>query len=208
MSAQQRVVAVGASAGGVEALIRLAAGLPRDLGYAVMVVLHRGGEAPPSQLARILDRSGPLPAVWAAHGDLIETGRIHVAVPNRHLLVSHGRVVLSDRPVEDRHRPAINPLFCSVALAYRERDLGVLMSGVLDDGVQGLAAIRARGGIGIIQTPRDARFPALPFNALRARVVDHQVAASEVGGLLRHLANRTAAHAMDGAPDKAGDTAH
>jgi two-component system, chemotaxis family, protein-glutamate methylesterase/glutaminase len=190
VGAQQRVVAVGASAGGVEALIRLAAGLPRDLGYAVMVVLHMGAEAPPSQLARILDRSGPLPAVWAAHGDPIETGRIHVAVPNRHLLVSDGRIVLSDGPIEHGHRPAINPLFCSVALAYGERAVGVLMSGVLDDGVQGLAAIRARGGIGIIQTPRDARFPVLPLNALRAGVVDHQVVASGVGGLLRHLASK------------------
>ena len=190
LGAQQRVVAVGASAGGVKALIRLAAGLPRDLGYAVMVVLHTLAEPPSSQLARILHRSGPLPAVWAAHGDPIEVGRIHVAVPNRHLLVSNGRVVLSDGPIEDGHRPAINPLFCSVALAYRERAVGVLMSGVLDDGVHGLAAIRARGGIGIIQTPRDAQFPDLPLNALRARVVDHQVAASQVGGLLRHLASK------------------
>jgi len=75
VSAQQRVVAVGASAGGVKALIRLAAALPRDLGHAVMVVLHMPAGAPPSQLTKILDRSGPLPAVWAAHGDLIETGR-------------------------------------------------------------------------------------------------------------------------------------
>ena len=72
---QQRVVAVGASAGGVKALVRLAAALPRDLGYVVMVVLHMPAVAPPSRLARILDRSGPLPAVWAAHGDLIEAGR-------------------------------------------------------------------------------------------------------------------------------------
>jgi two-component system, chemotaxis family, protein-glutamate methylesterase/glutaminase len=128
--------------------------------------------------------------VWAAHGDPIEVGRIQVAVPNRHLLVSNGRVVLSDGPFEDGHWPAINPLFCSVALAYRERAVGVLMSGVLDDGVHGLAAIRVCGGIGIIQTPRDAQFPDLPLNALRARVVDHQVAASQVGGLLRHLASK------------------
>jgi two-component system, chemotaxis family, protein-glutamate methylesterase/glutaminase len=74
VGAQQRAVAVGASAGGVKALVRLAAALPRDLGYAVMA-LHMAAEAPPSQLARIFDRSGPLPAVWAAYGDLIETGR-------------------------------------------------------------------------------------------------------------------------------------
>jgi len=192
LGAHQRVVAVGASAGGVGALIRLAAGLPRDLGYAVMVVLHRRAAGSRSQLARILDRAGPLPAVWAAHGDLIETGVIYVAVPNRQLLVSDGRVVLSDEPSEDAYRPAINPLFRSVALAYRERAVGVLMSGVLDDGVVGLAAIRARGGIAIIQTPRDAQFPDLPRHALTAGVVDYQVAASDVGALLRQLAARAA----------------
>ena len=74
VGAQQRVVAVGASAGGVKALVRLAAALRRDLGHAVMV-LHMHAGAPPSQLTKILDRSGPLPPVWAAHGDLIETGR-------------------------------------------------------------------------------------------------------------------------------------
>ena len=162
-----------------------------------MVVLHRPAAAPPSQLARILDRAGPLPAGWAVHGDLIETGVIYVAVPNRHLLVSDGRIVLSDGPSEDAHRPAINPLFCSVALAYRERAVGVLLSGVLDDGVAGLAAIRARGGIAIIQTPHDAQFPDLPLHALMAGVVDHQVVASQVGGLLRQLAAR-AAHPTDG----------
>ena len=197
VGAHQRVVAVGASAGGVGALIRLAAGLPRDLGYAVMVVLHRPTKAPPSQLARILDRAGPLPAVWAAHGDLLETGVIYVAVPNRHLLVSNGRVVLSDGPIEHRHRPAINALFRSVALAYRERAVGVLMSGVRDDGVAGLAAIRARGGIAIIQTPHDAQFPDLPLHALRAGVAHHQAAASDVGWLLRQLAAR-AAYPPDG----------
>ena len=188
--AQRRVVAVGASAGGVEALIRLAAGLPRNFPYAVMAVLHLPAEAPPSQLARILDRSGPLPAVWAAHGDLIETGRIHVAVPNRHLLVSNGRVVLSDGPIEDGHLPGINALFCSVARVYGERAVGVLMSGVLDDGVRGLAAIRARGGITIVQTSSDALFPALPMHALEAGVVDHEVAASEMGAFLVQLADQ------------------
>jgi two-component system, chemotaxis family, protein-glutamate methylesterase/glutaminase len=112
-----------------------------------------------------------------------------VAVPNRDLRVRNRRVALLDGSIEDGHRPAINVLFRSVALAYRERAVGVLMSGVLDDGVQGLAAIRALGGIGIIQTPRDAQFPDLPLNALRAGVVDHQVAASDVGGLLRRLAD-------------------
>ncbi|MBV9320695.1 MAG: chemotaxis protein CheB, partial [Mycobacterium sp.] len=183
------VVAVGASAGGVEALSQLAAGLPPDLPYAVVVVLHMPAGAP-SVLARIIDRNGPLPAVTAEDGAPLEQGIIHVAVPNRHLLVLDHRIVLSEGPTENGHRPAINALFRSVALAYRQRAVGVLLSGVLDDGVLGSAAIRARGGITIAQSPADALFPAMPQNAIDAGVVDNEAPAAEVGGLLKQLADR------------------
>ena len=183
------VVAVGASAGGVEALSQLAAGLPPDLPYAVVVVLHMPAGAP-SVLARIIDRNGPLPAVTADDGAPLEQGVIHVAVPNRHLLVQDHRIVLSEGPTENGHRPAINALFRSVALAYGQRAVGVLLSGVLDDGVLGSAAIRSRGGITIAQSPSDALFPAMPQNAIDAGVVDNEVPAAEVGGLLKQLAYR------------------
>src|SRR5690349_17402114 len=107
------VVAVGASAGGVEALTELAAGLPEDLPYALLVALHLPANAP-SVLARIIDRSGPLSAVAARDGEPLEPNRIHVAVPGRHLLVADRRVVLSEGPTENGHRPAINALFRSV----------------------------------------------------------------------------------------------
>ena len=176
------VVAVGASAGGVEALTHFAAGLPPNLPYAPLVALHMPAGAL-SVLARILDRNGPLPARQASDGIPLEAGKIYVSVPNRHLLVHDSRVVLSEGPTENGHRPAINALFRSVALAYGQRAVGVLLSGVLDDGLLGLAAIRSRGGTTIAQSPSDALFPALPQNAIDAGVVDHEVAASEVGGL-------------------------
>jgi two-component system chemotaxis response regulator CheB len=183
------VVAVGASAGGVEALTHLAAGMPPDLPYAVLVVLHMPAGAP-SVLARIMDRSGPLPAAQAVDGEPLEPGTIRVAVPNRHLMVHDNRIALSEGPTENGHRPAINALFRSVALAFGQRAIGVLLSGVLDDGTLGSAAIRSRGGITIAQSPGDALFPAMPLNAIDAGVVDHQVAAIEVGGLLKQLADR------------------
>jgi two-component system chemotaxis response regulator CheB len=183
------VVAVGASAGGVEALTHVAAGLPADLPYAVVVALHLPPSAP-SVLARILDRNGPLPAVSASDGDELTAGRIYVAVPDRHLLVSDHRVMLSEGPTENGHRPAVNALFRSVALNYGPHTIGILLSGVLDDGVLGLAAIRARGGATAVQHPDDALFPAMPINAIHAGVVDHQVAAIKVGALLAKLAGR------------------
>ncbi|PQM46681.1 Chemotaxis response regulator protein-glutamate methylesterase [Mycobacterium talmoniae] len=183
------VIAVGASAGGVEALTTFAAGLAPDLPYAILVVLHMPADAP-SVLARILDRSGPLRAVTAAHGARLAHGTIHVAAPNRHLLLHDGQIVLSEGPTENGHRPAINALFRSVALAHAHRAVGVLLSGVLDDGVLGSAAIRSRSGTTIAQSPTDALFPAMPQNAINAGVIDHQVPAAEMGGLLKQLAAR------------------
>lgn len=185
----QGVVAVGASAGGVEALTEFAAGLPVDLPYAFLVVLHMPPEAP-SVLAKIMDRSGPLPAVSAEHNMPLEPGRIHVAVPDRHLLVSDHRVVLSEGPTENSHRPAINALFRSVALDFGARAIGVLMSGVLDDGILGAAAIQSRGGETVAQHPDDAIFSAMPLNAIRAGVINHEVSAAHAGALLAKLADR------------------
>ncbi|HTY30249.1 chemotaxis protein CheB [Mycobacterium sp.] len=180
------VVAIGASAGGIEALSRLAAGLTADLPYAYLVVLHIPPGAP-SILARIIDRSGPLPAVTAQDGTTLEPGHIYVSPPDRHLLVADDRVVLSQGPTENGHRPAINALFRSVAVEYGPFAIGVLLSGVLDDGVLGLAAIRSRGGTTIGQLPEDATFPALPTNAFAAGVLDRQARADDIGAVLKEL---------------------
>jgi two-component system, chemotaxis family, protein-glutamate methylesterase/glutaminase len=183
------VVAIGASAGGVEALSRLAAGLSPDLPYAYLVTLHIPAGAP-SVLARIVDRNGPLPGVTAEHGAKLEPAHIYVARPDRHLMVADHRVVLSEGPTENGHRPAINALFRSVALTFGPRAIGVLLSGVLDDGVLGLAAIRSRGGTTIGQSPEDALFATLPTNARDAGVLDRQAAAAEIGVLLKELAHQ------------------
>ena len=122
------IVAVGASASGVEALTNMAAGMPRDFPFAVVVVLHMPPGAP-SVLAKILDRSGPLPACSAVNGMRLKPGQIHVAVPDHHLLIEDHRAVLSAGPTENRYRPAINALFRSAALAYGPRAIGLLLSG-------------------------------------------------------------------------------
>lgn len=183
------VVAVGGSAGGVEALRSLCAGLPADLPYAVLVALHMPRGAA-SVLAQILDRSGPLPAVSARDGDRLQPGRIHVGIPDHHLLVQDRHIVLSHGPTEDGHRPALNALFRSVALAFGQRAVGVLLSGVLDDGVLGLAAIRKCGGTTVVQDPRDAIFSTMPVHALQAGVADHTAKAVDIGPMLAELAAR------------------
>lgn len=189
VGALQGVVAIGASAGGVEALSELAAGLSPDVPYAYLMVLHVPAGAP-SILARIVDRSGPLPAVGAEDGAALEPGHIYVSVPDRHLLVADHRVLLSQGPTENGHRPAINALFRSVALDFGPRAIGVLLSGVLDDGVLGMGAIRSRGGTTIGQTPEDALFSAMPTNAVEAGVVDRQAPAAGIGAVLKELSHR------------------
>ncbi len=189
------VVAVGASAGGVEALTDFVAGLPSDLPYAVLVVLHIPAQAP-SVLARILARESRLPIAEAVDGEPLKEGTIRVAGPNRHLLVDDHRIVLSGGPTENGHRPAINALFRSVGLAFGPRAVSVLLSGVLDDGTLGSAAVRSQGGTTIAQSPDDAMFPAMPVNAIEAGVIDHQANAGAVGRLLAHLADE-ADHARE-----------
>jgi two-component system chemotaxis response regulator CheB len=148
--APRGVVVVGASAGGVEALTNFAANLPTGLPYAILVALHMppGG---PSVLAKIIDRSGPLPAETATTGDPLEAGRFYIAAPDRHLLVHDHQAVLSEGPTENGHRPAINALFRSAALTFGPHAVAVLMSGVLDDGVLGCQAMSCAG---FVRTPR------------------------------------------------------
>lgn len=188
-NSELNVVAVGASAGGVEALRDFVAGLPLDLPYAVLVVLHIPAQSP-SVLARILARECRLPTAEAVDGEPLKEGTVRVAVPNRHLLVDDRRIVLSGGPTENGHRPAINALFRSVGLAFGQRAVSVLLSGVLDDGTLGSAAVRSQGGITIAQSPDDAMFPAMPINAIEAGVIDHQASAAAIGRLLKRLADR------------------
>jgi len=161
------VVALGASAGGVEALARVVSDLPGDLGAPVLVVLHTA-PAEHSYLPEILSRAGILPAEKARDGTALEPNRIYVAPPDHHLIVVDGRLRVVRGPHENGHRPAIDPLFRSAALAYREGAIGVVLSGALDDGAAGSAAISRLGGSVLVQDPSDAAFPDMPRNAIVA----------------------------------------
>jgi two-component system chemotaxis response regulator CheB len=173
------VVALGASAGGVEALKRVVSDLPSDLGAPVLVVLHTSpGER--SYLPEILGRAGSLPATGATDGEKLEPNHIYVARPDHHLLVVDGRLRVVRGPHENGHRPAVDPLFRSAALAYRERAIGVVLSGALDDGAAGSAAISRLGGSVLVQDPQDAAFPDMPRNAI---IVDHPEAVLPVDEL-------------------------
>jgi len=165
-------VAFGASAGGLEALRQVMGDLPGDLGAPALVVLHT---APTwrSYLPAILGRAGPLPARQAEDGMPLEENHVYVAAPDHHLIVVDGQMRVVRGPHENGHRPAIDPLFRSIALSYREGAVAVVLSGALDDGAAGAAAVSRLGGSVIVQDPADAEFPEMPRNAI---VADHPYA--------------------------------
>lgn len=181
------VAVVGASAGGVEALQSLARGLPADSPLAVVVVLHMPTGAH-SKLGEILGRAGPLPAVPATHGARVEPGRIYVAQPDYHLVLSDSRMFQLDGPRENGFRPAIDPLFRSAARTLGPRAIGVLLSGTMDDGVAGLAAIQAFGGATVVQDPDDALASGMPRAALEMLEPDHVGPATSMGRVLDDIA--------------------
>lgn len=189
------VIVVGASAGGVEALRRLVGSLPADLSAAVFLVLHIPAQSP-SLLPEILSRSGPLRALHPTDGEAIQHRRIYVAPPDHHLLVEDGFVRVVRGPRENRHRPAIDPLFRSAARAYGPRVVGVILTGSLDDGTAGLLAIKRRGGVAIVQDPDDAMYASMPRSALAHVDVDHVLVLSKIGPVLARLTREQAAVEM------------
>ncbi len=177
------IVVIGGSAGALEPLIKIVSMLPSKLAASLFVVVHRAADTP-QLLAKILRREGGLDAVEPVDGAPIAHGVVYVAPSDRHLLIEEGSVRVVRGPKENRHRPAIDPLFRSAAWAYGPRVIGVLLSGNLNDGTAGLWAIRSCGGTVIIQDPDDARFPAMPKSAVAALDPDYRVGAAEIAAIV------------------------
>lgn len=180
-----RLVVVGASAGGVEALQLLIGALPSDLAAAVLVVLH----VPPtgSVLPQILSRAGALPVEHARDGQVLEAAHVLVAPPDFHLRVRDGHVQLDRGPRENSHRPAVDPLFRTAASAYGERAVGVILSGARDDGTLGLAAIKHAGGTTVVQNPEEATYTGMPASAIARVGPDHVMTIREIAALIAGL---------------------
>ena len=183
--ARRDIVVLGASAGGVEVLSQVlsdAAGADA----AFVVVVHMAANAR-TALPEILHRSTGLECRLADDGDLLECGQVLIAPPNRHLVVGRGSVAVVNAPRENRARPAIDPLFRTASIAYGPRVIAVALSGVLDDGTAGAAAVRRRGGVVVVQDPSDALFADIPRNIIEHVGADHVLPSAEIGGLVTRL---------------------
>lgn len=180
-----RIVAIGASEGGVQAVRGLLAALPGDFPAAVFVVVHIGAHR--SELPTLLNFRSDLPAAHPQDGDAIEAGRVYVAPPDHHMVLADGVVRLTKGPRENFARPSIDPLFRSAAELYGAAAIGVILTGGLNDGVAGLYEIKRRGGIAVVQDPHDAINPSMPRNALAYVAVDHCVPLATMPALLKRL---------------------
>jgi two-component system chemotaxis response regulator CheB len=187
--AERNIIVIGCSVGGVEALQELVAGLSKNLPAAILVVLHLAPQGT-SVLPDILNRAGELPAVHPKDGEAIRMGRIYVAPPDNHLLVDDGRVRVMHGPKENRHRPAVDPLFRSAARWYGPRVIGIVLTGSLDDGTAGLLSIKKRGGVAIVQDPDDALCGDMPRSAMEAVEVDYVVPVGRIPEVLHQLVSQ------------------
>jgi two-component system, chemotaxis family, protein-glutamate methylesterase/glutaminase len=189
--AKRDIIVIGASAGGITALMALVKSIPKKFAGYIFVVIHIPPSSP-SNLPAILKSAGPLDAVHPQDGEVLKRGRIYVALPDHHMLLEGNKVLVKKGPEENRFRPSIDALFRSAAYVYGPRVVGVVLSGALNDGTSGLWSVKRLGGLTIVQDPGDANFPSMPMNVLEYVKVDHSVPAEEIGKLLGKLVREAA----------------
>jgi two-component system chemotaxis response regulator CheB len=181
--AHRDLIVIGASAGGIEALQQLIGLLPVDLDAAVLVVLHTSSHSG-SLLPQIFQRATRLPVSHPRDKTRIRNGHIYIAPPDFHMVVEGDLLRIIQGPRENLHRPAIDPLFRSAATSFGNRVIGVILTGLLDDGTSGLMVVHARGGKAIIQDPKTALFSSMPASALRQVPDAHVVPLAGIPDLL------------------------
>ena len=181
------VVVVGASAGGLTALTELVSQLRPGMNAAIFVVMHLSRKAITDFLVHRLQQYTRLRCEVARHDHPIEREHIYVAPPNEHLLIKPGKILLGHGPEENRWRPSIDVLFRSAAVAYGNHAIGVIITGLLDDGMAGMVSIKKCGGICIVQDPNEAEYPEMPLSVLNRVEADYCISLADMGFTLEHL---------------------
>ncbi|WP_339651868.1 chemotaxis protein CheB [Halopseudomonas pelagia] len=184
--ARREIIAIGGSAGSIAVIRQICRTLPADLHASVLIAVHVGA-GNQNLLADILDSGGPLPASTAVDGEPLQESRIYVAPADHHLVVDGQFIRLGRGPRENMARPAIDPLFRSVGISAGPKAIGVLLSGMLNDGASGLADLKRCGGVTVVQNPLDAIESEMPQTALLAGDIDYRAPANDLAALLSRL---------------------
>ncbi|MDQ6813546.1 MAG: chemotaxis protein CheB [Bacteroidota bacterium] len=187
MSSPKFVVVVGASAGGLNALIELVAQLEPGMDAAFFIVLHLSRTSIGDFLVHRLQPHTTLKCSIAINDEPIEKDRIYIAAPNYHLLVKKDNIILGSGPEENRWRPSVDVLFRSAAAAFSTRSIGIILTGLLDDGTTGMDAIRRSGGTTIVQDPNQAEYPDMPLSVLNTMEVDHCIPLLQMGAVIFNI---------------------
>ena len=185
------IIVIGGSSGATAPLKAILGALPRDLSAAVFVVVHIPARSL-GLLATVSAAAAHLPVHAARNGMAIAPGNIYLGVPDHHLIVRDGQIQLGRGPRENMARPSIDPLFRSAAAAYGPRVIGVLLSGLLNDGAAGLEAIKRCGGLAIVQEPTDAIADEMPLSGMAAVEVDLALPSARLGDILSELVREPA----------------
>lgn len=183
----RNIVVIGASAGGLETLDRLIGQLPGEFPAAIFIVQHLDPAHMPSMLLHKLSAYKAFRCKIAEDGEAFGPGQIYIAPSDAHLLIKESTLLVRRGAKENRYRPAIDPLFRSAAVAHGPRVIGVVLTGMLDDGTSGLMAIHRCGGVAVVQDPSDALYPDMPQSAINNDHVDYCVPLREMGRLLDKL---------------------
>jgi len=184
------IVVVGASAGGLNALTEFVGQLNNEMDIAVFIVLHLSTTGIGDYLVQRLQSYTSLKCIKASDNKQIEKGFIYIAPPNHHLLVKKQRIILGYGPVENRWKPSIDVLFRSAAAAFSTRAIGILLTGLMDDGKAGMLTIKKCGGICIVQDPNEAEYPDMPLAVLDAMEVNYCVSLAEMGAVIKEIIKR------------------
>jgi len=185
------IITIGGSAGSGAVLKQLVGDLPDDFPASIFVSTHIPAHGP-SLLPEILSSRSRLPVAQAVDGQPIEPGRIYFAAPDRHLLLMGETIRLGLGPRENMARPAIDALLRSAALSFGSRAVGVILTGMLNDGASGAAAIKDRGGTVVVQHPLDAEADQMPLAALEGTQVDYVATAADLAGTLADIVQHDA----------------
>lgn len=181
------MVVIGTSAGGIRALEELIMQLQPGLDAAFFVVLHLSRKGIGDILFQRLEQLSALPCKLATQGEPIRKGTIYLAPPDYHLLLDKGYMIIGKGAPENRWRPSINNLFRSAAASYNSRVIGIILTGLLDDGTAGMSTINRSGGITIVQNPNEADYPDMPLSVLENMDVDYVESLSRMGELLSEI---------------------
>jgi two-component system, chemotaxis family, protein-glutamate methylesterase/glutaminase len=189
-SSPRFIVVAGTSAGGLPALKQLVGSLSTDADVAYIIVMHLSSNPVSNVLYEGVQKQTKLTVKIAKDGMAIEKNHVYIAPHNTHLIVKKDFLKLGYGPRENRWRPSIDALFRSAAVAYNAHTIGIVLTGLLNDGVNGLKAIQRCGGTTMVQDPDEAAFPDMPMNVLEQMEVDHNVRIAAMNDIIQQVIQR------------------